>query len=159
MLLKTFTSHIRVDFQQEKKRNRACTTRSFYFFHFPLERSLRIFEISVFPFAVGRGQYRRVSSARAVLGRLPFGHICERGDAEGVLDWRADEVQERLQIQNRVRGAADGDGAAAGLRQWRVGPYQSYQIIRTYTYHSSGRSTDENRSAYRCNGRKIDISA
>lgn len=96
--------------------------------------------------AVGRGKHSRVPSSRTLFRGLPPGHICERGDAEGVLDRRADEVQERLQIQNCVRGAADGDGAAAGLRQWRMGPHQSHQIIRAHTHHSSGRSI--NRFAY-----------
>lgn len=68
-------------------------------------------------FTVGRREHSRVSSSRAVLRRLPLGHIRQRCDAEGVLDRRADEVQERLQIQNRVRGIADGDGTIAGLRQ------------------------------------------
>lgn len=68
-------------------------------------------------FIVSGGEHSRLQGARALLRGLPPGHIRERSDAEGVPDRRANEVQERVQIQNRLRGVADGDGASARLRQ------------------------------------------
>lgn len=94
---------------------------------------------------VGCREYSCISSSRSVLRRLPLGHICQRCDTKGILDWWANEVQERLQIQNRVWGIADGDGTIAGLRQWWMGPHQSYQVIRTHTYYSSGKLVYVNR--------------
>lgn len=91
---------------------------------------------------VCRREYRGVPRSRALLGRLPPGHIRQRCDAEGILNRGADEVQERVQIQNRLRGIANGDGAVARLRERRMGPYESHQTFRPHTNNPSGTLRD-----------------
>lgn len=104
-----------------------------------LSRKNFIFENYLFPcYIVRRREYRRVPCSRALLGGFPPGYICQRCHAEGILNRRADEVQERVQIQNRLRGIADGDGAVARLREWRMGPYESHQTFRSHTNNPSG---------------------
>jgi len=56
------------------------------------------------------------------------------------LDRRTDEVQERVQVQDRLRRPADGHGASAGLRERRVGPGQGHQVVRAHSRHSRGSS-------------------
>lgn len=94
--------------------------------------------VETFRHAVRRREYRRVPCSRALLGGFPPGYICQRCHAEGILNRGADEVQERVQIQNRLRGIADGDGAVARLREWRMGPYESHQTFRSHTNNPSG---------------------
>ncbi len=55
-------------------------------------------------------------------------------------DRRTDEVQERVQVQDRLRRPADGHGASAGLRERRVGPGQGHQVVRAHSRNSRGSS-------------------
>ena len=55
-------------------------------------------------------------------------------------DRRADEVQERVQVQDRLRRSPDGHGPAAGLRERRVGPGQGHQVVRPHSRHPRGSS-------------------
>jgi len=41
-------------------------------------------------------------------------------------------------LSDLLRGAADGNGATAGLRQWRVGSDEGHPPIWTHTHHASG---------------------
>lgn len=83
-------------------------------------------------------EYRRVSRARTLFRGFPPGHFCQRCDAQGIPNRGANEVQERVQIQDRMRGVANGDGTIARLREWRMGPDKSHETVWSYTDNSSG---------------------
>lgn len=61
--------------------------------------------------AVGGGECGGVPSARSEQRCLPPRHLRQRGDAPRVPDRRTDEVQECVQVQDRLRRVADSDGA------------------------------------------------
>lgn len=87
---------------------------------------------------VGVGKHRVVPRARAQQRRVPVGHIRQFGDAQRVSDRRADEIQERVQVQNHLRRAADRHGAVAGLRERRMGSDESDATVRPHTHIASG---------------------
>lgn len=87
---------------------------------------------------VGPGKHRVVPRARAQQRRVPVGHIRQLGDAKRIPDRRTDEVQERVQVQNYLRGAANRHGAVAGLRERRVGSHESHATLRPHTDIASG---------------------
>ena len=55
-------------------------------------------------------------STRALQRRFPSGYFRKRRDPSRVPDGRAHEIQERLQVQDRLRGPSNSHGATAGLR-------------------------------------------
>jgi hypothetical protein len=84
--------------------------------------------------SVGRGQHCRIQGTRAAGGHPAAGHFRQRCDAARVPDRRADEIQERLQVQDRVRGLANGDGSSARLCERRMGSHQGIRhIYKTHT--------------------------
>lgn len=60
---------------------------------------------------VGGGECGGIPCARSEQWRLPPGHLRQRSDTPRVPDWGAHEVQERVQVQDCLRRAADSDGA------------------------------------------------
>lgn len=92
----------------------------------------------ILKFQVRTGKYRVVPRARAQQRRFSVGHIRQLGDAQRVLDRRADEVQERVQVQNNMRRTANRHGAVAGLCERRMGSYKSHPALRSHTHIASG---------------------
>ena len=102
-------------------------------------RNFTYLHIETFPVSVCGGQHGRLPRARALLRPAPPRHLRQRRHPTGVPHRRAHEVQVRLQVQDRLLGPADSDGAAAGLRLRRVGTGQGHPPFWPHPADPSGR--------------------
>ena len=81
-------------------------------------------------FAVCGGKCGSFPCPRPLQRQLAARHFRQRGDPSGIPDRRAHEIQVRLQVQDPLPGAANGDGAAAGLRQvWPLTQFFSVSFL------------------------------